>query len=288
MVELDVESIDYERFSNRQLAAGPLALILVALLVIGGWYATTGAPVTPGIEFTGGVELRVRAPGGPDQIRAAFDQQPIEAIQQVQQPPDTYVVTFQISDLSKAQALANQAEQNGLTVVATQSTSATFAQSAQQLALLGVLVAFIGMSLVVFILFRTAVPSLAVVLSAFGDIVVPVAVMNLAGIKLSFGIVAALLMLIGYSVDSDILLTNHVLRRSGGFYESAYRAMRTGVTMTTTSLSAAIVMAIVASVFGIGLLAAIGTVLAIGLAVDLANTYLLNFSLLRRYRGLDA
>ena len=145
-----------------------------------------------------------------------------------------------------------------------------------------------SVSVVAFLLFRTFVPSIAIVASAFGDIVVPVALMNLLGVQLSLGTVAALLMLIGYSVDSDILLTNHVLRRSGGFYESAYGAMRTGVTMTLTSLSAAIVMAIVASVFGVELLAAIGTVLAIGLAADLMNTYLLNLSLLRWYRGLDA
>jgi preprotein translocase subunit SecF len=89
-------------------------------------------------------------------------------------------------------------------------------------------------------------------------------------------------------VDSDLLLTNHVLRRRGGFYESAYRAMRTGVTMTLTSLSASIVMALTAAILGIDLLTAIGTVLAFGLATDLMNTYLFNLGLLRWYRGLDA
>jgi preprotein translocase subunit SecF len=94
-------------------------------------------------------------------------------------------------------------------------------------------------------------------------------------------------MLIGYSVDSDILLNNHVLRRRGGFYESAYRAMRTGVTMTLTSLSAVIVMAFVAFLFGIDLLTAIGVVLAFGLVADLMNTYMLNMALLRWYRGVQ-
>jgi preprotein translocase subunit SecF len=64
--------------------------------------------------------------------------------------------------------------------------------------------------------------------------------------------------------------------------------MRTGVTMTLTSLSASIVMAISAAVLGIDLLTAIGTVLAFGLATDLMNTYLFNLGLLRWYRGLDA
>jgi preprotein translocase subunit SecF len=108
--------------------------------------------------------------------------------------------------------------------------------------------------------------------------------MNLLGIELTLGTVAALLMLIGYSVDSDILLNNHILRRRGGFYESAYRARRTGVTMTLTSISAMVVMTITATLFGIPLLPEIGLVLVIGLTADLMNTYLLNMSLLRYYK----
>jgi len=140
------------------------------------------------------------------------------------------------------------------------------------------------MSALVFLMFRTFVPSIAVVISAFSDIVIPVALMNVLGIELTLGTVAALLMIIGYSVDSDILLNNHILRRSGGFYESTHRAMRTGVTMTLTSLAAMVVMTVVATLFGIQLLAAIGTVLVFGLTTDLMNTYMLNLSLLRWYK----
>jgi preprotein translocase subunit SecF len=133
-------------------------------------------------------------------------------------------------------------------------------------------------------MFRTFVPSVAVVISAFSDIVIPIALMNLLGIQLTLGTVAALLLLIGYSVDSDILLNNHILRRSGDFYESTHRAMRTGVTMTLTSLAAMAVMTVVATAFGIQLLASIGLILVFGLAADLMNTYMLNLSLLRWYK----
>jgi len=139
-------------------------------------------------------------------------------------------------------------------------------------------------SLLAFALFRTFVPSIAIVISAFSDIVIPVAIMSLVGIKLSLGTVAALLMLIGYSVDWDILLNNHVLRRSGGLYESTYRAMRTGVTMAITSIAAMAVMAIAATLFGIDLMASIGIVLVLGLTADLMNTYMLNVTLLRWYK----
>ncbi|MGQ4556618.1 protein translocase subunit SecF [Halobellus sp. GM3] len=287
MVEFTVPEVDYTRYTNRQLAAIPLALLAVALLVIAGWYVMTGAPVNQGIAFTGGTEVQIAIDGpqpeAEQQIRQAFSEEP-ETIRSVP-AQSVYVVTFQSDGESVgATELEQQAEAAGLDVRSISSVSATFGADTQTLALGGLAVAFLGMSVLVFAMFRVFVPSIAVVISAFSDIVIPLALMNVLGIELSLGTVAALLMLIGYSVDSDILLNNHILRRSGDFYESTYRAMRTGVTMTLTSITAMIVMTITATLFGIQLLAAIGTVLVFGLATDLMNTYLLNLSLLRWYK----
>ncbi|WP_435155111.1 protein translocase subunit SecF [Haladaptatus sp. DFWS20] len=278
MVEFQVPEVDYTRYSNRQLAAVPLAVLVLALLVLAGWWIATGAPVTPGIEFTGGTEMRIQTTASQTQIESTLDPVSVAPSQSAQ---NEYVVTFQGTN---TQALESQAQQAGYDVLSVQSTSASFGGKSQQLALYGLVAAFAGMSILVFLMFRTFVPSIAVVLSAFSDIVIPLALMNIVGIPLSLGTVAALLMLIGYSVDSDILLNNHILRRSGGFYESTYRAMRTGVTMTLTSLSAMAVMALVAFFFGINLLTSIGVVLVMGLATDLMNTYMLNLSLLRWYK----
>ena len=282
----EVPEVDYTRYSNRQLAAIPLAVLAVALLVLFGSFFLTGSPVGLGIDFTGGTELTVETTADRGEIAGAFDTPP-ESIQRVQASDDRYILTFQGSD---ADALDRQAEENlpaaggGDVVVSRQQISPSFSGENQYFAQVGLLVAFLGMSVLAFLLFRTFVPSVAIVVSAFSDIVVPLAAMNVLGIELSLGTVAALLMLIGYSVDSDILLNNHVLRRSGDFYESTYRAMQTGVTMTLTSLSAMAVMALVAFLFGIELLASIGVVLVLGLATDLLNTYMLNLSLLRWYK----
>ncbi|WP_458205926.1 protein translocase subunit SecF [Haladaptatus sp. NG-SE-30] len=278
MVEFQVPEVDYTRYSNRQLAAVPLVVLVLALLVLAGWWLTTGAPVTPGIEFTGGTEMRIQTTAPQSQVESTLD--PV-SVTPARSAENVYIVTFQDTN---TQALESQAEQAGYEVRSVQSTSASFGADSQKLALYGLVAAFAGMSILVFLMFRTFVPSIAVVLSAFSDIVIPLALMNIFGIKLSLGTVAALLMLIGYSVDSDILLNNHILRRSGGFYESTYRAMRTGVTMTLTSLSAMSVMALVAFIFGIDLLTSIGVVLVMGLATDLMNTYMLNLSLLRWYK----
>jgi len=278
MVEFVVPEPDYDRYSNRQLAAVPLAVLALALLVLAGWTLMTGAPVTPGIEFTGGTEVQIATDASQSAVRQAlaFDDsvQPIAG-------SNEFIITTQSTDTD---AIRSGVQSAGYEIVSIQSRSASFGADAQRLALIGVAVAFLGMSVLVFALFRTFVPSIAVVISAFSDIIIPLALMNVFGIKLSLGSVAALLMLIGYSVDSDILLNNHILRRRGGFYESTYRAMQTGVTMTITSISAMTVMWIVSSLFGIPLLPDLAIVLVFGLVADLMNTYLLNLSLLRWHK----
>jgi preprotein translocase subunit SecF len=289
MIEFEVPEVDYSRYSNRQLAAIPLAVLAVALLVIAGTFVMTGTPVEPGTEFTGGTELRVQTATPASEIPAQFDDE-VASVSPIRSAPNTYIVTFgpDAGDVeSQARNGLEPVTQNGETqavVDSVQTTSASFGADTQRLAVFGVALAFVGMSVLVFLMFRTFVPSIAVVISAFSDIVIPLALMNVLGIKLSLGTVAALLMLIGYSVDSDILLNNHILRRRGSFYESTYRAMQTGVTMTLTSLSAMTVMSIVAWAFNIDLLTSIGIVLVMGLATDLMNTYMLNLSLLRWYK----
>ncbi|GAB7094404.1 protein translocase subunit SecF [Halolamina litorea] len=279
--------VDYSEYTNRQLIAVPLGVLLVALLIIGGVWVTTGAPVDLGVEFSGGTEMRVGVDGAnpQQQISDAFDPAPSN-VQPIAEE-NTYILTF--GEGVESNTLQSQAEAAGFSVLSIDGTSASFGEEAQIQALGGIAIAFVGMSVLVFAMFRTFVPSIAVVLSAFSDVVVPLALMNVLGIQLTLGSVAALLMIIGYSVDSDILLNNHVLRRQGSFYESAYRAMETGITMTLTSIAAMIVMTVVATAFGIGLLSSIGLILVFGLATDLLNTYMLNMSLLRwwKFEGVN-
>ena len=296
MAPFDVPAFDYTEYSDRQLAAIPLAVLAFALTLLAVTFVLTGTPLSMGIEFTGGAELTLDTEANQDEVEAAFDEE-VTSVQPVQ-GEDRYVVQFAAGDLpgfeddsqGVLQNLVDQAEANldsldeEDSVVQSESvTSAAFGAQTQTTALLGIVAAFLGMSIIAFALFRTFVPSIAIVASAFSDMMIPLAFMAVAGIELTLGTVAALLLLIGYSVDSDILLNNHVLRRGGDFYESTYTAMQTGVTMTVTSMAAMLVMAISAYFFGIGLLASIGIILFVGLAADLMNTYMLNFSLLRWY-----
>ncbi|USZ70916.1 protein translocase subunit SecF [Natronosalvus halobius] len=281
-----VPEIDYTRYTNRQLAAVPLAVLAFALLVLLGGYVVYGTPVELGMDFAGGTELTIETTSSEAEIEAAFSEQP-ESVQSVQATENQYLVQFAPTDAdvqSEAEANLEPAPGNDQVVQLSAETSASFGAAAQQTALLGIGAAFVGMSVIAFVLFRTFVPSVAIVISAFSDLVIPLAFMNVLGIPLSLGTVAGLLLIIGYSVDSDILLNNHILRRGGDFYESTHRAMRTGVTMTVTSMAAMLVMAVAAWALGVELLLSIGLILTVGLAADLMNTYLLNLSLLRWYK----
>jgi preprotein translocase subunit SecF len=152
-----------------------------------------------------------------------------------------------------------------------------------------VILAFILMAVVVFLIFRTFVPSFAVILSAFADIVMTLTVVNIYGMHLSIAGVIAFLMLIGYSVDTDILLTSRLLRRREGSVNSRmYDAFKTGMTMTLTSIAAVALVLIVIYNFS-ETLRQIFTILLIGLGFDILNTWAANAGILKWYaeRGGD-
>ncbi len=147
--------------------------------------------------------------------------------------------------------------------------------------IIALLLAFLLMSVVVFIYFRTFVPSIAVILSAFSDIVVTLAIVDLLGMKLSTGGIAAFLMLIGYSVDTDMLLTTRLIKRKEGtVLDRTIGAFKTGMVMTITTI-AAIIVALLFTKSDI--VTQIMTIVLIGLCVDIVNTWIQNVGILRIY-----
>ena len=149
-----------------------------------------------------------------------------------------------------------------------------------------VVIAFIFMSITVFIVFRNFVPSMAVIFAALADIIIALGGMSLFGIPLSLASVGALLLLIGYSVDTDILLTTRVLKHtSGTVTQRARDAMKTGFTMAAAAISAMLSLLIITTYFipSAEILANIAAVLIIGLMADVLATWLMNLGILRWY-----
>ena len=162
-------------------------------------------------------------------------------------------------------------------------TGSTLSESFYKQLLIAILIAFIFMAIVVFIIFRTLVPSAAVIISAFADILMTLVLVNILEIKMSTAGIVAFLMLIGYSVDTDILLTTRILKRSeGSLNERIFGSFKTGMTMTLTSLLAFSIALILVKSFSI-ILAQILTILVIGLAFDILNTWITNVSILKWY-----
>jgi len=162
-------------------------------------------------------------------------------------------------------------------------TGSSLSKSFYKQLLIAILVAFIFMGLVVFIIFKNFVPSLAVILSAFADILMTLVAVNIFGMKLSSAGIVAFLMLIGYSVDTDILLTTRMLKRKEGSLNTRiFGAFKTGMTMTLTSFFAMLAALFIAKNFSV-VLTQIFTILVIGLGFDMINTWITNISILKWY-----
>jgi len=164
----------------------------------------------------------------------------------------------------------------GLEIIGSSLGASFFRES-----LIALAVAFLFMGLVVLIYFRTLVPSFAIILAALSDMIVALAAINLLDIRVGTAGIAAFLMLIGYSVDTDILLTVRVLKRKeGSVMDRIISSMKTGMTMTITAIISVIVAL---SVTQSDVIRQIMLILLIGLLADIIFTWIQNVALLRLY-----
>jgi len=269
-----------EKYTPKQLVIIPLVLLVISLVLVTVSTINTGMPVKPGIDFSGGTAVSIATSDTKDQIQATFGGYPLNDISEG--PNNGKFLTFGVMDDAQFRNLTSLINQKYPDASINQ-IGETFGKTLQYQAVLALLFSFIGMAIVIFIAFRTFVPAGAVVLSAFADMVMTAAVMNIIGIPLTLGTVAALLMLIGYSVDSDILLTNRVLKRQGKLIDKLVGAFHTGIIMTSTTIAAATAMFIVAWFGSVQILWEISAVLLIGLFADILNTWLTNAGILKWY-----
>ena len=268
-----------EKYSPKQLVVIPLVLLVISLILLALNMAATGMPVTPGMDFSGGTAVTIRTTDTHEQLQTVFTGYPLQDISDMN---DAKFLKFGTMDDTQSKALSALISQKYPDSSISQ-ISETFGKSLQYQAVIALIFSFIGMAIVIFLSFRTFVPSIAVVLSAFADMVMTAAVMNIIGITLTLGTVAALLMLIGYSVDSDILLTNRVLKRQGKLNDKLTGAFHTGIIMTSTTFAAAVALFVVSWFGSIQILVEISAVLIIGLVADILNTWLTNVGILKWY-----
>lgn len=262
-------------------------LLVLSLGVIGFKWVSRGEIVEKGVSLKGGLTLTIPVTGDLN----------IESLQSHLESafPEIDIITRGISERGILKSIIIESSDNlapeiiesvgtfGLVVeknsYTTEFIGSTLGDSFYQQTIIAIAIAFLLMGLAVFITFRQLVPSLFVMLAAFSDIISTLAVISLLEIRLSTAGIAAFLMLIGYSVDTDILLTTRVLKgRHGTVFERILSALRTGLIMSVTSLSAVTVAYFFTQS---DVIKQIMLILAIGLVFDIIYTWFQNASILR-------
>ncbi|MGM5488467.1 MAG: protein translocase subunit SecF [Nanobdellota archaeon] len=281
----------YEHNYKRLLLI-PMLLLVFALVQVGYQYASTGSIFNKDVSLKGGVTLSVQSDDfSLEAIRSAldaegyeYDLREISAAGQI----SGFIVQADIDGDNTARI--DSLEQTIGDAVGMELTdeNSSFEMVGSTLGaqffvatLKAILIAFVFMGIVVFLYFRTFAPSFAVILAAFSDIVVTLAIINVFDVKVGTAGIAAFLMMIGYSVDTDILLSVRVLKkREGSIMDRVYSALKTGITMNLTTLVA---VTIAYFVSGAGVIQQIMLILFVGLLVDMVNTWIQNVGILRWY-----
>ena len=266
--------------SYKPLIAVPIIITIIAVAIL----ATNG--LNESVDLKGGTITTL-------QLQKSISQDELKSM--IETGLNTSDVT--VNSFSNNQAtvtIGTEADANTFTnilngtatILSYRSVGAVLSSAALTQIIYTLIFAFLFMSVTVFIVFRNVVPSMAVILAALSDIIIAVGGMSLFGIPLSLASVGALLLLIGYSVDTDILLTTRVLkRREGTITERAINAMKTGFTMAAAAIGSMVALYVIVLFFipSAATLQNIAEVLMIGLAADVIATWLMNLGILRWY-----
>ncbi len=178
----------YEK-QYKKLLIIPALLLVLALIQIGAQYATTGDFLNKGVSLKGGLTVTIEKNVNIVELeRLLTDEFPaadvsVRIISQTGRQVGTIVEASDVDSDSLIEVLEENLEitreQYSIEVMGSSLGASFFKETFRALIL-----AFLFMGVVVFIYFRVPVPSLAVILSAFSDIIVTLAIVNLLGMKL--------------------------------------------------------------------------------------------------------
>ncbi len=273
-----VDVINYiTRKSHKPLILIPVILMILSLAYIGVF------GLNEGVDLKGGtlVTLELNKPMSEADVSNAISRSIGISDVETSISGNTATVTI-AGDVDQA---AFESKVNGqFKVLSFKSVGALLSEAAMVQIIYALVFAFVFMAATVFFVFRDFVPSFAIILSAVCNLSIAVGSMSLFGIPLSIASVGALLMLIGYGVDTDILLTTRLLKRKDGDLDDrAEGACKTGITLTISALASMIVLFIVVKIFipSAQVLEDISAVLIMGLLSDLLATWLMNLGILK-------
>jgi len=267
----------------------PLAMLAASLIYLFMFYSANGDIMHKDVTLTGGTSMTLYS-----------ETLSITEVEKILGPKFNDVVVRSLTDVTTGRQIAILIETSSQPdelksevesllnyTFTSQNSSIEFtgnalSQSFYAELMRAMILAFVFMSIVIFILFRSPLPSFYVIACAFADIVIPLAIVDFTGMRISTAGIAAFLMLIGYSVDTDILLTTVVLKRKDEetLNKRILHAAKTGLTMSLTALATVLVAYFI--VFA-PTLKQIFLILVIGLCVDIIATWLMNAALIKWY-----
>jgi preprotein translocase subunit SecF len=273
----------------KKLLLIPLALFIFSFIYMGVFYSQNHDFINKDISLTGGTSVtineKINALELKNAISGKLDSVSVREISDLITKEQIAVVVETKSDEKTTRNVLEDFlgyelnEENS----SFEFTGSSLSEGFYNQLIIALLIAFVLMAVVVFIQFKMFVPSLAVILSAFADIFFTLVLVNILGISVSTAGIVAFLMLIGYSVDTDILLTNKVLRRTeGSVNKMIFDSFKTGILMTLTSIFAVVAALLIVGQFS-SILSQIFLIMSIGLGFDILNTWLTNVSIIKWY-----
>lgn len=266
----------------KKLIILPIALVILSLAIIVNNILSIGFIIDRDVELSGG--LRISIP-----INESVDVKKVESLikdshVRIARGYNTNILIIQTKDVNESKVIEklkdiiNFDEEK----IEIGKIDAAIGDVFWRQAGIAIILSFVTIFVIIFFAFRSLIPSLSMVLSTIFDIIITIAFLSILNIKLSIPVLAGLLMIIGYSVDTDVLLATRMLKRSGDIEEKVFSAIRTGITMTLTSIAALISIYIFS---GGTVLRDISLTLIIGLCADIINTWITNTNLFLFWLG---
>ncbi len=277
----------------KKLMIIPLLMLILSLGFLTYNYLSKGEIIKRDVELKGGIELTIDKPGlTAQEVESVLSKYEDFSVRELSDFSSTKSlgVTIKLSstDESEVKSLLSSKIDFTEDQYSSRIINAAFASSFYKSLIIVLIVSFILMALIVFISFRTFIPSIAVISAATIDLVVTLTIASILGMKLSAPGITAFLLIIGYSIDTDVLLTTRMIKRSDS---TLLKRMMSGIKTGLTMSFATIIAMTVALIFTVNpVLQEIFSIILIAIIIDIIATYLGNGPMLIWYakkRGMQ-
>lgn len=274
---------------KKKLLIFPLILLVISFITISIAIQKEGTPIYRDISLKGGLSTII-------EIEPKISSEELQIKLKEKSPEFSFIVSDLIknskhsgfvidTDLKEETFMDNFKEITGIELIYDENYNSNYISPSLSLAFFKqaifiLIISFILMSTVIFLYFREVIPSIAIIISAIFDIIVTIGILNLFGINISIAGIGALLMIIGYSIDTDVLLANRLLKEKDKELTNVQKVINaqiTGTLMSLTTLAAGVAALILTNST---IIAEIAIILIIGLLVDYVSTWFQNTTIL--------